>query len=80
LFVNVHDSYTSTGRAALIATTVLFFGVPAQGGRQYGLATLVDLRTGSVIWFNELSTRHGDLRSAAEAQRSVNQLLKDIPL
>jgi len=80
LFVGVHDSYTSTGRAVLIATTVLFLGVPAPGGRQYGLASLVDLRTGNVIWFNELSTRHGDLRTEAEAQRSVNDLLKDIPL
>ena len=79
LFVAVHDSYTSTGRAALIATAALF-GVPIRSGQQFGLASLVDLRTGNVIWFNQLSTRHGDLRTEAEAQRSVSELLKDIPL
>jgi hypothetical protein len=33
------------------------------GGVQSGFASLVDLRTGDIVWFNQLGRATGDLRS-----------------
>ncbi|MBK8283848.1 MAG: hypothetical protein IPK97_02640 [Ahniella sp.] len=80
LTVIVRDSYTSTGRAALmILAAALQIGV-LQGGQQFGVATLVDLRTGDVVWFNVLSDSLGDLRDVEGAQATASKLLKGLPL
>ncbi len=50
------------------------------GGEQVELASLVDLRTGQVAWFNLLRDAHGDLRDAAGVRATVAFLLKQIPL
>ena len=47
LFVYVRDSYSSSGRAAVIAIGMLL-GVGVHGGQQVGFASLVDLDTGQV--------------------------------
>jgi hypothetical protein len=54
LFVYVRDSYTSTGRALLMIGAAMF-RVSIQGGQQLGFASLVDLRTGNIVWFNRIS-------------------------
>jgi hypothetical protein len=78
MFVFVRDSYTSGGRAVAIAlAAVLGVGIP--GGQQLGYASLVDLRTGELVWFNFLARGEGDLRTSAEAAESVSVLLKDLP-
>ena len=80
LTVIVRDSYTSTGRAALmILAAALQVGV-LQGGQQFGVATLVDLRTGDVVWFNVLSDSLGDLRDDEGAKATASKLLKGLPL
>ena len=79
LFVLVRDSYSSGGRQAVqILGALVGVGVP--GGVQVGVASLVDLRTGNIVWFNRLFSTTGDLRSEAPAQRAVDELLKDTPL
>jgi hypothetical protein len=79
LFVYLRDSYASPGRAALIvAAAILGFGV--QGGVQIGFASLVDLETGQIVWFNRLMRGAGDLRTPAAAELSVQELLTNIPL
>ena len=85
LFTYVRDSYASGGRTALrvfgfIAGAALGTGLDIGGGAQIGVATLVDLRTGRVVWFNQLARQSGDLREAEDAQKTVNLLLKDLPL
>lgn len=75
LFVRIDDSYSSDGRAAV---NVLLLGKTA--GRQIGYASLVDLRTGNIVWFNLLQSRFGDLRTEAPARQAVTDLLGDIPL
>lgn len=80
LFTYIRDSYTSSGRAALRVVGALLLGGDMGGGEQIGLASLVDLRTGQVIWFNLLQAETGDLRDAAGAHATVALLLKDIPL
>ncbi len=79
LFVHVHDSYSSTGRQALIGVAALLL-VPVPGGFQSGFASLVDLRTGRIVWFNRLLSVNGDLRNEDDARDTVAELLQGIPL
>ncbi len=80
LFTYIRDSYTGSGRAAMRVVGALLLGGDIGGGEQVGLASLVDLRTGRVVWFNLLIDEHGDLRDAAGAHDTVASLLKDVPL
>jgi hypothetical protein len=79
LFVLLRDSYSTPGRQAAQVVGALF-GVAISGGIQVGVASLVDLRTGNIVWFNRLISTTGDLRTEAPAQSAVNVLLTDIPL
>lgn len=81
LFVFVRDSYSSGGR---VAATVLL-GIVTMGryilpgGQQTGFASLVDLDTGNIVWFNRLQRGAGDLRTLDAARDSVAVLLTDFP-
>lgn len=78
LFVWVRDSYASAERkAAMVALALL--GVGITGGMQQGYASLVELKTGRVIWFNRLVRGSGDLREADSATESVTALLDGFP-
>jgi hypothetical protein len=79
LFVFFRDSYASAGRTALIVGAALV-GVGVPGGRQVGFASLVDLRSGDVLWFNRLVSSTGDLRTPEPALKAVQSLLVDLPL
>ena len=79
LFVLVRDSYASAGRKALMVLGPLL-GVGASGGTQIGVASLVDLRNGKVIWFNLLVAQRGDLREAETARVAIDSLLQGLPL
>jgi hypothetical protein len=78
LFVYVRDSYSSAGRAAVIVLGALL-GVGIPGGAQVGFASLVDLETGNVVWFNRLARPAGDLRTAPAAQETVQTLIAGLP-
>jgi hypothetical protein len=56
LFVFLRDSYASAGRVAVIVVGAAF-GVGIAGGQQIGFASLVDLESGDVVWFNRLARR-----------------------
>lgn len=78
LFVWVRDSYASAERkVAMVALALL--GIVGGGGVQTGYASLVDLETGQVLWFNRLLRGNGDLREAAAAVESINALLAGFP-
>ncbi len=79
LFVFMRDSYASAGRVAVIAVAALL-GVGMQGGMQLGFASLVDLQTGEVVWFNRLISGAGDLRTPEPARQAIDSLLTDAPL
>lgn len=79
LFVHLHDSYSSDGHKALMLGAALLL-VPIPGGLQRGDASLVDLRTGHVVWFNILANMDGDLRDPEPAAQTVSALLKGLPL
>jgi hypothetical protein len=74
LFSWVRDSYASAERkAAMIALAIVGIGV--SGGFQTGYASLVDLKTGRVLWFNQIFRGSGDLREAAAAAETLDSLL-----
>jgi hypothetical protein len=77
-FFYVRDSYASAGRAAVMVVSALF-GVGLPGGRQVGFASLVDLKTGDIVWFNRLNRPTGDLRTPEAARETVKALLTDAP-
>lgn len=79
LFTWVRDSYASAERkAAMIALALV--GVGVGGGMQTGYASLVELETGRVLWFNRLLRQSGDLREAEKAAETVNTLLENFPV
>ena len=79
LFVYLHDTYTSPGRVAVMVLAAVL-GALAPGGAQVGFASLVDLKTGDVLWFSRLDRASGDLRTLGAARESVKTLLQDFPL
>ncbi len=79
LFVYLRDSYASPARAALIVAAAIL-GVGIQGGVQLGFASLVDLQTGQIVWFNRLISGVGDLRTPEAAEKAIQELLVNIPL
>lgn len=85
LFTYVRDSYASGGRTALrvfgfLVGAALGTGLDIGGGFQVGVATLVDLRTGQVVWYNLLANQSGDLRDQKGANKTVQQMLQKLPL
>ncbi len=79
LFVWVRDSYTSGGRAVVMFLAAAAFGVALPGGQQLGFASLVELETGNVVWFNLLARGHGDLRSPEGAANTAENLMAQLP-
>ena len=79
LFSWIRDSYASAERIATIVVLAAFGIYGAGGGVQVGYASLVDLNTGQVVWFNRLQRGSGDLREPAKAAETLNTLLSDFP-
>ena len=87
LFLHAEDSFASRGRVALqvlgIAGCFVGFCAPnIGGGKQLAYASLVDLRTGEVVWFNVLQAgtqvagiNLGDIRTPEGAAQMVERLL-----
>lgn len=87
LFLHAEDSFASTGRVALqvlgIAGCLIGFCAPnVGGGGQLAYASLVDLKTGEVVWFNVLragteiaGVNLGDIRTPEGAAQMVERLL-----
>jgi len=87
LFMHAEDSFASTGRIALqvlgVAGCFVGFCAPnVGGGGQLAYASLVDLHTGEVVWFNVLTAgtqiagvNLGDIRTQAGAAQMVERLL-----
>jgi hypothetical protein len=86
LFLYAQDNIASAGRTALqvlgIAGCAIGFCSPSGGSSQMAYASLVDLRTGEVVWFNVLQTgsqlpgvKFGDIRNPQGAAQMVDRLL-----
>ena len=79
LFVFIRDSYSSAERVVVMVVGALL-GVGVPGGVQFGFASLVDLESGGIVWFNRLVSGSGDLRTPEPARQAVDNLLADFPL
>src|SRR5436309_2109034 len=87
LFFHAEDAVASKGRVALgllgLAGCFIGFCAPNVGGQQQlDYASLVDLKTGDVVWFNVVSAgsqipgiKFGDLRTPEGAAQMVDRLL-----
>jgi hypothetical protein len=87
LFLHAEDQVASGGRIALgvlgLAGCIVGFCAPNVGGaQQLDYASLVDLRTGEVVWFNVVlagsqvpGIKFGDLRTPQGAAQMVERLL-----
>lgn len=81
LFISVQDTYSSSGRALLsIVLSALYLFPVLPGSGQQGIASLVDLHDGSLVWFNRFSSQTGDLRTPEGARETMDRMLKDMPL
>ena len=86
LFLYAQDNIASSGRTALqalgVAGCFIGFCAPSGGSNQFAYASLVDLRTGEVVWFNVLQTgsqlpgvKFGDIRTQQGADQMVERLV-----
>ena len=86
LFLHAEDAIASTGRIALqilgIAGCFIGFCAPQSGSGQAAYASLVDLRTGEVVWFNLLQAGSqvpgvgvSDIRTREGAAAMVERLI-----
>lgn len=80
LFVTARGSYASSGRVvAMIGMAALGVGIPL--GSQSAMASLIDLKTGRVVWYNTaLAGPNADMRDPEGARSLVASMLKDAPL
>lgn len=79
LFTWMRDSYASGERVAAMVFMALLGVALAPGGMQVGYASLVDLDTGHIVWFNRLLRGSGDLREAEKAAETLDALLANFP-
>jgi hypothetical protein len=78
LFTHLHDTYAGWSRYLLMAAAAAFT-IPVIGGTQEGFASLVDLETGQIVWFNRLLRPWGEVRKPGSAQEAIEGLLTDVP-
>jgi len=82
VFSWVRDSHASAERqAAMVAIAVLSLGraVP-RGGQQTAYASLVELDTGRILWFNRFSRDSGNIKDEEAADETVDTLFKNFPV
>ena len=78
LFVYYRD-YQATGGRIAFAVLAAAAGAAVSTGYEGGFASLVDLRTGDIVWFNVVSAGSGELREQTGAAAAVDTLFRDIP-
>jgi hypothetical protein len=74
LFTFIRDTYASSERKAAMVIGALF-GVGLGGGIQQAYVSLVDLKSGNVMWANRVFRASGDLREREPAQETVDTML-----
>ncbi len=86
LSIFLRESFQSAGHVAMRYSLGLLLGpalapMPLTG--QIGYATLVDLRTGNVVWSNRIMTpgeMPTDIRDPEKARKAVDSLMKACPV
>jgi hypothetical protein len=71
LFTWIRDTYASGARKV--------FGLGLGGGVQSAHASLVDLKSGEIVWFNRVRRLSGELRESEPALESIDALFAGLP-
>jgi hypothetical protein len=79
LFVFYRDYQASGGRVAFAILAAAAVGAAVPMGAEQGFASLVDLRSGDIVWFNVVGSGSGEMRDEKGAVAAVNTLFRDIP-
>ncbi len=83
LFLYIEDSFSSDARKATQVVgalgCIVGFCVIRGGGIHRYYASLVELETGNVVWFNVLRGSKGDVREEEGAQKTVDALFASMP-
>jgi len=79
LFVFYRDYQASGGRVAFAILAAAAVGAAVPLGAEQGFASLVDLRSGDIVWFNVVGAGSGEMRDEKGAVAAVNTLFRDIP-
>jgi hypothetical protein len=77
LFLHIRDSYATAERMLAVVVGALFRTIVMPGGVQEISASLVDLKSGQVLWFHRLERLAGDLREREPARETLDTLLYD---
>jgi hypothetical protein len=78
LFSFYRDYQASGGRVAFaVFAAVAGIGVPTS--IETGFASLVDLKTGDVVWFNTVTAGSGEFRDPAGARTAIDRLFSEMP-
>jgi hypothetical protein len=84
LFLYTEDSFSSDARKATQVVGALGclvgFCVIRGGGIHRYYASLVELETGNIVWFNVLRGSEGDIREQQGSQSTVEALLASMPV
>jgi hypothetical protein len=77
LFLHFRDYQASGGRVAfaILAAAAESY---LQTGSEQGFASLVDLRTGNIVWFNAINEVAGEMRQENGAHDAIDQLFSEV--
>ncbi len=78
LFVFYRD-YQASGGRVFFSILAAAAGVGVSTGWEGGFASMVDLKTGDIVWFNMVQVGSGELRYADSAAMTVEKLFEDMP-
>jgi hypothetical protein len=78
LFSFYRDYQASGGRIAF-AVLAAAAGAAMTTTAEFGFASLVDLKTGNVVWFNQVGAGVGELRDEDGAMAVIRNLFRDLP-
>jgi hypothetical protein len=83
LFLFTRDNFASASRKAMQAAGILGclvgFCAIVTGGQHIAYASLVELETGNIVWFNILRGSRGDIREKDGAQGMVDAIMASMP-
>ena len=80
IFIFFRDQYSSTQRVIYnIVTAILFPGIIPIGGSQLAFASLVNLNTGDIVWFNGYYRSVGVVRDLKSARDTVSKIFEEFP-
>jgi len=80
LFLTYRQATATAGRALMAAATFVLFGAIQPTSQSLGLASLVDLSTGEVVWTNVIQGQALDVSKPSNVRSRGEKLLSELPL